>query len=363
MDKVRIGIAGMGVMGTKYAHMLMENQIDGGVLNGVYSSRLNEVKKIIGEVPVYTDINELYDSGDIDGVIIATPHYYHCDMAMEALDRDINILCEKPIGVSTEEVNKLYKTLEKSKGIMAMMFNQRTNSMYKYLKDVLDSGQMGEIRRTSWIVTNWYRTQEYYESSPWRGTWNGEGGGVLINQCPHNLDLWQWICGMPKSVYAFCHEGKWHDIEVEDDVTAYVEYPNGATGTFITSTGEYPGSNRLEISCDRGKLLCEDGKVTKYTLKESLKQYSNNTGDLFAKPEYITENIVIPNDNLQHRGIIQNFVNAILYDEQLIASGEEGIKSLELSNGMYLSSWLGKKIDLPLDSKKFNEELDKRKVQ
>jgi predicted dehydrogenase len=241
-----------------------------------------------------------------------------------------------------------------------MMFNQRTNPIYLKAKEMVDSGELGELKRSVWIITDWYRSQSYYDAGTWRATWKGEGGGVLLNQDPHQLDLWQWICGMPKSMTAFCYFGKYHDIEVEDDVTAFAEYDNGATGVFITTTGEAPGTNRFEISGDMGKLVIEDEKLMFYKLEMSERKFNREFKGGFGQPEYTIEEIEITGESPEHKGITRNFVNAILHGEDLIAPGEQGINSLSLSNAMLLSSWTGRKVDFPIDAELFKQILDEQ---
>ena len=242
------------------------------------------------------------------------------------------------------------------------MFNQRTNCVYRKMKEIVDSGEMGKIRRTNWIITDWYRPQSYYDSGAWRATWGGEGGGVLLNQCPHNLDLWQWICGMPSKVTAFLHNGKWHDIEVEDDVTAYVEYPNGATGVFITSTGDAPGTNRLEVTLDGGKLVCDGKKLWMYKLDEFVDDFSAHWKNGFGAPGCTEIEVETDGENPQHAGVLRQFAAHLLRGEPLTALGEEGINGLMISNAMHLSSWTGKTVTLPIDEDLFLEELNKRRA-
>jgi predicted dehydrogenase len=242
------------------------------------------------------------------------------------------------------------------------MFNQRTNDLFQRAREIIRGGQLGELKRSVWIITNWYRTQHYYDSGSWRATWAGEGGGVLLNQAPHNLDLWQWICGMPCKVDAKLHFGKWHDIEVEDDVTAYVEYPNGATGTFITSTGDAPGSNRLEVVMDGGMLICDGGSLTMRKLQMLEPEFSATNKVPFAQPKCETTQVdcSAAGDNKQHVGVLNAFAGAILRGEPLIADGREGINGLTISNAMHLSAWLNQPVDLPLDEQLFKSELMKR---
>ena len=249
----------------------------------------------------------------------------------------------------------------KSDRVFALMFNQRTNHIYRKMHELVHSGELGEIKRVNWIVTNWYRSQFYYDSGSWRATWKGEGGGVLLNQCPHNLDLLQWICGMPVRMRAFCHNGLWRDIEVEDDVTAYFEYANGASGVFVTSVSDAPGTNRFEITCDGGKLVCEDEKLKLWKITPGQKEFNaTNRSDVFGQPA--VEVVDVQTDGLspQHQGVLRAFGGAILRGEPLVARGEEGINGLTLSNAMHLSSWLDKTVDIPFDEDLFYSELQKR---
>lgn len=262
-------------------------------------------------------------------------------------------------GVYTKAVKQMNEAAAKSDRKFGIMYNQRTNPLYQKLRDLIQSGELGEIRRTNWIITNWYRSQSYYNSGGWRATWAGEGGGVLLNQDPHQLDLWQWTTGMmPKRIRAFCHFGKYRNIEVEDDVTAYVEYENGATGLFITTTGEAPGTNRFEITGDHGKIVVEDGKLTFWRLRTPEPQFNAEFTGGFGSPEcWKCEIPVEEGGGEQHKGILRNFTNAILHDEKLLAPGEEGIHGLTLSNGMYLSAWTDDWVELPIDEDLFYEKL------
>ena len=241
------------------------------------------------------------------------------------------------------------------------MLNQRTNCTYRKLREMIRSGELGAMKRVNWIITDWYRTQSYYDAAGWKATWDGEGGGVLLNQCPHQLDLLQWLCGMPARVRAFCHEAKWHDIEVEDDVTAYMEFENGATGVFVTTTGDAPGTNRLELTFEMGKIVCEDGKLVFDRLKVNEREFCRTEKNGFAKPDMERLEIETDGKNEQHVGVLKAFTGRILDGTPLVAEGTEGINGLALSNAMYLSSWLGKPVDLPVDEELFLAELNKRR--
>ncbi len=301
-------------------------------------------------------------SGLCDAVLLSIPHYQHPELSMAAMDHGLHVMCEKPAGVYTKQVREMNEHAAKSGKVFAMMFNQRTNCVYRKMHELVKGGELGAIKRVNWIITDWYRTQSYYDSGDWRATWDGEGGGVLLNQCPHNLDLIQWICGMPSRVQAFCHNGKWHDIEVEDDVTAYLEYPNGATGVFITTTADAPGTNRFEITLEKGKLVCENDRLILHKLAVSEREFCKTAKGGFDKPECSEAVVETDGLNEQHVGVLKAFAGKILRDTPLIARGEEGINGLTLSNAMHLSSWLGHPVEIPFDEDLFLKELNKRRA-
>ena len=275
-----------------------------------------------------------------------------------AFEKGIHVLIEKPAGVYTKNVLEMNDAARASGKVFSIMYNQRANPLYQKLRDLIHSGELGEIKRTNWIVTDTYRPQSYYDSSKWRATWEGEGGGVLINQTLHQLDIWQWTTGcMPKSVLAKCSFGKYHDIEVEDDVTAYVEYENGATGVFIASTGEAPGTNRFEIVGERGKIVMENETLTFYQLTQSEREFNATFTGGFGEPEFRKIDIPVKSDNSGHIRIIQDWVDSIVKGSPLLAPGEEGIKALEISNAIYLSSWLDKTVKLPVDPDLYYDKL------
>lgn len=356
MEKVRLGIIGVGNMGSSHIKNALKGtmpEIEITAVADIKPDRLQWAKEQLPEVKTYDTASSLMDSGDVDAVLIATPHYDHPPLVTEALKKGLHVMSEKPAGVYTKQVREMNEVADKSDKIFAIMFNQRTNCLYRKAHEIVHSGKYGELQRVTWIITDWYRTQSYYNSGGWRATWSGEGGGVLLNQCPHQLDLWQWICGMPEKITAVCHEGKWHNIEVEDDVMIYAEYPNGATGTFITTTGDFPGTNRLEITLDRAKLICEDGKLTVCEVAESVSEFTKNAVDGFARIDTETFEAELDGRNVQHPEVMNKFAAAILRGEPLTAAGQEGINGLMISNAAFLSSWLGKTVTLPVDEDLF----------
>lgn len=370
MEQVKIGIIGVGNMGSDHSKRIVNGDVPELKLVAVADrsqARRDWAKENLPEdVKIFNEGDELIDSGVCDAVLIAVPHYQHPTLAVRAFEKGLHVMCEKPAGVYTLAVREMNEAAKKSGKVFGMMFNQRTNCVYRKMHELVHSGELGAIKRVNWIITDWYRTQSYYDSGSWRATWDGEGGGVLLNQCPHNLDLIQWICGMPSRVRAFCHEGKWHDIEVEDDVTAYLEYPNGATGVFVTTTGDAPGTNRFEITLEMGKLVCELSEqgttLTLYKLAENEREFCRTCPQGFAKPKMEIIEVETDGQNPQHNGVLKAFAANILRGEPLVAGGEEGINGLTLSNAMHLSSWLDRTVELPLDEELFLSELNKRRA-
>lgn len=358
MKEVRVGIIGMGGMGRNHAASFLDGKIPRARLAAVCDlhASLAEYK----EQEKFSDAKALIKSGTVDAVVIATPHYDHTTVGIEALKAGLHVMVEKPISVHKADCERLIAAHTSKKQVFAAMFNQRTDPYYLKLRSLIQGGELGKIRRINWIITNWFRTEAYYASGGWRATWAGEGGGVLLNQCPHNIDLWQWLFGMPSKVRAFCGVGRYHNIEVEDDVTAYFEYPDGATGVFITSTGEAPGTNRLEVTAERGKVVIESDKFT-YTRNETpMSEFSRATTERFATPSVWNVDVPLNGHGGQWPAILENFVAAILDKKPLIAPAREGIHSVELANAMIFSSFEDKTIELPLNAKAYEKFLKKK---
>lgn len=367
MEKVRYGIIGMGNQGNSYALAFKNEKITNGVLVAVCDfneDRLNLAKENFPNLKYFSNYEEMLDSNLCDAVIVVTPHYDHPKLVIECLKRDINVICDKPAGVYTKQVREMNEFAKNSKARFAMMFNQRTNCVYRKMREMVKEGSIGEIQRVNWVITNWFRPQAYYNSGGWRATWAGEGGGVLINQCPHQIDLVQWVVGkMPKTVRGFCGYGRWHDIEVEDEVTAFFEYENGATGVFVTTTGEAPGTNRFEISGTKGKLRCEDDKLFWYKNEVDSIEFCKTSTSNFGKPKLEIIEVETDGKNPQHLGILENFTNAILGLEEQFVQGVEGINGVELMNAIELSGWKdGEKITLPVNEEEYLTELNKRRA-
>ena len=361
MSKVRLGIIGAGNMGSGHIRNILAGkcpEIEIVAVADRRESRREAAHEQLPEAKIFNEGSELIASGVAEAVLIATPHYQHPVLAIDAFKHGLHVMCEKPAGVYTLQVREMIAEADKHPELtFGMMFNQRTNCVYRKIKEMIDAGELGELKRMSWLITDWYRTQSYYDSGAWRATWTGEGGGVLLNQCPHQLDLLTWLCGVPTKVRAFCHEGKWHDIEVEDDVTAYLEFANGMTGVFVTTTGDAPGTNRLEISGTKGKLVCEHDTITFDKLGADEREWCKTCEQGFQKPPVERVEVETDGQNIQHPAVLNAFAAHILRGEPLVADGREGIKGLTLSNAMHLSSWLEKVVDVPFDEKLFYDML------
>ena len=356
-NKVRIGVIGVGGMGSYHAGYIQRGEVQGGELTAVSDIDESRLQRFT-DLETFADSRDLIRSGLVDAVLIATPHYDHAPITIDAFQQGIHVLVEKPIAVHKADAERMIAAQKGTGLVFAAMFQMRTEPLFRKLKQLIDNGELGEFTRVCWIATDWFRTEAYYASGGWRATWREEGGGVLLNQCPHNLDMLQWLLGMPGKVRGFCGFGVRHDIEVEDQVTAYFEYPNGATGVFITSTGEAPGTNRLEIAGERGKITVEDAKIRFVRNETPMTEFSRTSSEGFARPERWYIDIPFGNGAADHRVITQNFVDAVLDGADLIAPAAEGINSVEIATSILYSSLTNTTVELPLDSAAFEALLN-----
>lgn len=359
--KVKFGIIGIGNMGSAHAEMMQDiKNVELVAVCDINPKAIDRLpEKIREKVTFYTASEEFFKHEGLQAVLIAVPHYFHVDLAIAAMENGKHVIVEKPISVHKAEAQRLIDAAAKFPELVrSAMFNQRTLPAHRKLKALIDNGELGRINRVNWIITDWFRTQRYYDSGDWRATWAGEGGGVLLNQCPHQLDLMQWLFGLPVMVSAQAKIGKFHDIEVEDEVNAYLEYADGCVGNFITSTGEAPGTNRLEITAERGRVILENGEINFLRNEvETAAQIKNATVG-FKKPDTWECKVSIPYESRpQHAVVVENVANAILNGEKLIAPLEEGIRGLELGNAMLLSGLKKKQVTLPIDSAEYAEML------
>jgi len=361
-NTLSVGLIGIGNMGSAHATMIGSGKIQGLRLAAVCDidpSRLSLCLERNPGVTGYSDWRSLVADPGLDVVIVAVPHPLHADIAMAALRSGKHVLTEKPVDITVTKAAQLNEVARESGKVFGIMFNQRTNPLFARAREMVKNGELGQLQRSVWIITNWFRTQSYYDSGTWRATWSGEGGGVLLNQAPHNLDLWQWICGMPTEITAFCDIAKYHNIEVEDDVTIFARYDDGATGVFLTSTGESPGTNRLEITGTLGKIVIEEGKLKHWKLRQDVMDVCREHPDSFVSIEYDLIETVQTEQESAHPGILQNFTNAILYGEELLSPGTDGIYELSISNAAYLSSARGNvPVKLPPDGEAFDALLE-----
>ena len=367
MSKVRLGIIGIGNIGTKHAQILLSGQVPGMALAAVadraQARRDWAQESLPADTRMFEEGSALIESGSCDAVLVATPHDQHPGLVMAAFAHGLHVMCEKPAGVFTLNVRQMNEAADRHPELVfGMMFTQRANALYRKMHEMIHGGEPGQLKRVNWIITDWYRAQSYYDSGAWRAPWAGEGGGVLLNQCPPQLDLLQWLCGMPRRVHAFVHEGKWHDIEVEDDVTAYLEYDNGATGVFITTTADAPGTNRLEVPGTLGRLVCEQDRLRFDRLLVDEREWCATASQGFARPPMESVEVETEGSNPQHAGVLRAFADAILHGGRLIADGREGLQGLLLSNAMHLSGWLKQTVTLPFDEQLFLDQLKLRQA-
>jgi predicted dehydrogenase len=357
MNKVRLGLIGLGNIGLHHYGYLSAGKVNRAELVAVARTNAGKLENY-KSLRTFTSGEELIASGLVDAVLIATPHFQHTSLGLAAMERGVHVMVEKPIAAHKADAERLIAAHRKHpKVVFAAMFQLRAHPRYQKIRKLIRDGELGEVVRMSWIMTDWFRTEAYYASGGWRATWKGEGGGVLLNQCLHNLDAMQWVLGMPARVRGFAQLGRFHEIEVEDNVSAYLEYPNGATGMFVSSTGEAPGTNRFEIVGTRGKLVLSNDKLVFVRNEEDMLDFSRKAKLGFAKPEVSKIEIPFEEAANPHAMLMQNFVNAILDGEPLIAPGEEGIHSVELANVILYSSLIGQTVELPMDSAAYEKKL------
>ncbi len=359
MNPVRLGLIGVGNIGAHHAEYLLANKVNRCQLVGVCARSADKLVKYAQRaVKTFTNAEQFLKSGEIDAVIIATPHYEHTSLGITALEAGLHVMVEKPISAHKADAERLIAVRKKHpKLVFGAMFQLRTESRYAEIKKLLTEGHLGEITRFSWIVTDWFRTEAYYLSGGWRATWRGEGGGVLINQCLHQLDMLQWLLGMPTRVRSFVKLGRYHNIEVEDDVTAYLEFKNGANGVFISTTGEAPGTNRFEIVGTMGKLVLENDKLNFTRNEVSMNEQSKTAKLGFQKPETSKIEVPISIEPAQHAVLMQNFTDAILDGVPLISPGEDGVNSIELANVLLYSGLINQTVEMPMDSVAYEKKL------
>jgi predicted dehydrogenase len=362
-NKVKIGIIGVGNMGSNHVRHVTElEHTELVAICDIDDARLKHITDNI-EVDTYSDYQQMLDTAELDGIIIATPHYSHPDITLAAFEKGIHVLVEKPIAVHVKDAQKMIDAYDEAiktypNLVFEAMFMQRTYGHWRKIKEMIDSGELGQLIRTTWIITDWFRTQYYYDSGDWRATWGLEGGGVLMNQCPHNLDLYQWLVGMPSHIHGFVTFGKHHTIEVEDEVTGYFEHENGMIGHFITTTGESPGTNRLEIIGENGKLVYENDEIIFHRNEWSSVKQIRESDQGFQKVEFETEAIAYEHHGTHgHEFIIENFADAILNDAPLIAPAQEGIQSVMINNSIILSAHKKQTVTLPIDGDEYVELL------
>src|SRR5258708_5772737 len=358
METVKLGIVGIGSMGAIHAQSVVDGNIPRCKLTAVCDPKVERINKF-PSAQAFDSADEFLRRSETDAVLIATPHYAHTTIGIKALESGRHVLVEKPISVHKADAERLFAAHRRPDQVFAAMFNQRTDPFFLKLRRLVKTGELGAIRRVNWTITNWFRTDAYYASSDWRATWAGEGGGVLLNQCPHNLDLYQWIFGMPTAVRAFCRFGRYHDIEVEDDVTAYLEYADGMTAVFTASTGEAPGTNRLEVVAATGKVVIQHAQLSFSRNEVPMSEFARTDPGRFSSPPIWEIKIPIEVHGPHHNGILPNFVSAILHGTPLIAPAQHAIYSLELANAFLLSTLEDRTIQLPIDAGLFEGHLKK----
>ncbi|MAQ10247.1 MAG: oxidoreductase [Gammaproteobacteria bacterium] len=353
---VRVGVVGTGNIGSQHILLLQSGKIKGAQLAATASRSASSLQT---DVPHFKDYREMFSHADINAVLIATPTMSHVEIAQAAIQCGLPIMMEKPLAMSVGQAEKLL-ALVPDHLQFAIMLSQRFDPAYARLKQLLMNNAIGNLQRIGWTMTKWYRPDIYYKVSRWRGTWPGEGGGLLINQCIHNLDVLQWLVGLPDSITAKVGFGKHHDIDVEDEVSAIMTFDNGAIGTLTASSGEAPGVNRLEIVGDRGSLILEHGVIDVLRADENVRTHCRTTHEMFGMPVFDREVIEITEESNQHAAVLQNFVDSLEIGSELLTPTEQGLGSLQLANGILLSAWNNETVTVPIDTNQYEARLQEK---
>ena len=356
MEKVRFGIVGVGGMGTGHARSM--RSIDECVLTAV-CDMVPEVAGRAGSefaVPHLTDYRELIERDDVDAVVVATPHYMHPEVCIYALEKGKAVVSEKPIAVTVSAADAMVEAAERTGTPFAVMYQSRTEPLWQAARQLVASGRLGELYRTMMVFAV-FRSQAYYDSAGWRGTWAGEGGGVLINQAPHPLDCFTWLGGLPSKVTAYTATRN-HAIEVEDVAAAMLQYPNGGVGYVYCSTTEFPTTDMMEFAGERGKLRIAEGRLKFWELPEGVKEFSDTSPEMWVLPPVEEAQVELPDRESGHRAILRNMARHVLYGEELIAPGVEGLKSVEMINAIILSGKTGEPVGVPVDRTRYDALLE-----
>jgi len=355
---VRIGLVGLGSFGRQHAHWMQA--LPELELVATCDHAVGPLSAA-PEPQHFTSYRELHRSGLVEAVLIASPHHTHAAIAADALASGLHVLLEKPIARHIAEAHELLARPPAAGQQFAVMLNQRMNPAHQQLKQLIEEQRLGRLQRINWICTPWFRTQAYYRSADWRGTWAGEGGGLLMTLCLHQLDILQWLCGLPTSLHAFGAFGKHHDIEVEDEVTAYMQFAGGASGVFVGSSGECPGTNRFELVGTGGRALLNDGTLSLVENEVPSDEFIRASAEGWAHPN--TRIVNLPVGSMTeggHSQILRNFARAVRGRETLLTPANAGLGSLELAGAMLLSMFQKRAVELPLDAAELANELERR---
>src|SRR3979411_3327211 len=286
--------------------------------------------------PYFADHRELLAATRPDAVAVLAPHPFHAALAIDCLNAGAPLLVEKPIAVHVAEADRMIAAAAQADRLLAVNLQHRTRGEIRTARKLLESGRLGQIQRVE-MVAIWTRTASYYAQAGWRGTWQGEGGGVLMNQSPHSLDLICHLVGQPSRVVAW-NRTLFHAIETEDTSLSLLEWPNGALGTLLVTTAQAGEPERLEIAGTRGILQLGRGGVHFVEADQDLRDFLKTSPEPFGKPIFRDQDVVLEPGGGDHTDVYANFLEAIRSGAPLVADGAGGRLSLELANALIYSS-------------------------
>ena len=343
--RLRYGVIGAGVVAP--LHLQAIAALDDAELVGISADdqELAVARAQEAGCPSFVDHRQLLALAP-DVVVVCTPHPSHPPLAIEALEAGAHVLVEKPLAVEAREADTMIDAAERAGRLLGVCFQQRFRPVIVAAHALIASGRLGELIRVS-IVDPLYRPNSYYGTAGWRGTWAGEGGGVLMNQAPHTLDLLCHLAGPPATVWGHSRRRS-QPMEAEDTATALVEYQNGAVGTVAVSTVE-PGVQRIELVGDRGRIEILGESLTFERFEPPLSEHLPAAVEMFDQPEIMSENVPLPGGRGDHLDVHRDFAAAIRTGSVLRVPARDARWSLELANAIVLSTHTGQAVRLPVD--------------
>lgn len=356
-----IGVAGIGL-----AHLFAGSMLDEYELAAVcdIDDAPREKAAADFDAAAFADASELFSSGAVDAVVVATPPTTHEPLVREALAAGLHVYCEKPVTPTASAGRALDDLARAADRVVQVGFQHRFQRSARVAHELIDAGEIGDLFRVELNATNWFRSQRYFDSAPWRGTWRAAGGGVLMSQAVHQIDSLVWLAGLPSTVSAWARRSR-HDVQIEDDVVAMLEFPNGARGTLVASTTDPVGRDAITLHGERGSLEIEGFRLRRATFgdgSQGAQQLTDESTEDFDDVGVEWADVVEPGGRSEYFDLTldchRDFVEAIHAGRDPVNTPAEAGRAVELINALYLSAVRGAPVDLPIDAREYDAVLD-----